>query len=234
MDFEDGERAGGRARGARGPAPGVCLPPQDGRVCGFVLWAARAGDGGPGPDASRPGAARGPAADLAWGASPLPSPAAHRSASLRAPWPPGSVLGRAQGRPQLPGLARRGGPGPRGQRAGGGWSRTSARAGRLGLVRRFSRGDKYQAFHRGGLRSPPEPESASCDQVAQTGLFNNSPRFTCVIIASPETVPGTGALFKAGVGLACACCFGWDSDTVSPGCPSRSDRCTAAGVGLPE
>lgn len=72
MDFEDGEWAGGRARGARGPAPGVCLPPQDGRVCGFVLWAARAGDGGPGPDASRPGAARGPAADLAWGASPPP------------------------------------------------------------------------------------------------------------------------------------------------------------------
>lgn len=84
-----------------------------------------------------------------------PSPAAHGSASLRAPWPPGSVLGLAQGRPQLPGLARRGGPGPRGPRAGGGWSRTSAQAGRLGLVRSFSRGDECQAFHRGGLRSPP-------------------------------------------------------------------------------
>lgn len=66
------------------------------------------------------------------------------------------------------------------------------------------------------------------------GCLITRPVFTCVVIASLETVPGTGALFKAGVGLAFARCFGWDSDTASPGCPSRSGRCTAARLGLPE
>lgn len=119
-------------------------------------------------------------------------PAAHGSAPLRAPRPLGPILGLAQGRLQLPGLARRGGPGPRGQRAGGGWSRTSARAAGC-LVRRFSVGDECQAFHRGGLRSPPETESAA-------GLFNNSPLFYLRGNRLARNCPGNRCTFQGGGG----------------------------------
>ncbi|XP_050011715.1 far upstream element-binding protein 2-like [Alexandromys fortis] len=97
---------------------------------------------------------------------PPPLPTGRPRCELRGLWAPSSGSPRAAR--NFPALRGGGGPGSRGQRAGGGWSRTSARAGCL--VRRFSVGDECQAFHRGGLRSPPETESA-------TGLFNNSPRF---------------------------------------------------------
>lgn len=96
MDFEDGERRAGRAAAAGGregggrPAPGVCLPPQDGRV---ALFCGPRGGRGPGREPPGPGAAREGAADrgpYSLGGRPLCEP-----------------RGLARGRLQLPGLAER-------------------------------------------------------------------------------------------------------------------------------
>lgn len=105
MDFEDGERRAGRAEAAAAPggregggrpAPGVCLPPQDGRVALFCGPRARVGALGSGsrtrrcgrPGAPLPRGSASPAAACNFPASPSGDRAhgAHRALGAATRW----------------------------------------------------------------------------------------------------------------------------------------------------
>lgn len=159
MDFEDGERGarGGPPRRAGGgrPAPGVCLPPQDGRV---ALFCGPRGAGGPGPGPCPPRLCGRPGRPPP--AAPPPPPAG--SASLRAPRASGL---RPQPRPgaacNFPALRGGGGPGPAGPRPAGGRVEPSLLTARPGLGRP-SASPREASVKRSigvGFIHPPAPQS---------------------------------------------------------------------------
>lgn len=86
-------------------------------------------------------------------------PRCPRSAPLRAPRPLGPILGLAQGRPQLPGLARRGRPEPAG--AASGW-RVETNLGTGGLPRATLLGGRRMSSVPSGW-APISPGDGICD-----------------------------------------------------------------------